>query len=151
MAGVALPSLLLALLFMMIATADEAAQWASTLIYVFLDVVIAAGCGVCVGSAFMWLAMRRERRAGYTTLNLSGWRFNGFLWQLDHRTGQVLRRPGDKEVPIKELRRMKSAGGRYTDAELMAAVMGKPGWYPDYRNHGVMTWWDGTDWTEHTA
>ena len=39
-------------------------------------------------------AIMRERDAGYTTL------YGMFihLWQLDHRTGEVLRRPGEREV-----------------------------------------------------
>jgi hypothetical protein len=39
-------------------------------------------------------AMRRELRAGYTT------EFRGFhaYWQLDDKTGEVLRRPGERTV-----------------------------------------------------
>lgn len=93
-------------------------------------------------------AAGREARR-YTTAVFGG-KYNS-LWELDDKTGQVIRRPGDKEILNKEWRRLQAVGGRYTDAELMAAVKGKPGWYPDYRNHGVMTWWDGDQWTDHTA
>lgn len=39
-------------------------------------------------------AIEREREAGYTTLH--GRYFE--LWQLDPKTGEVLRRPGEREV-----------------------------------------------------
>ena len=56
--------------------------------------------GVVLGAIAIWAgvslagAIEREREAGYTTLY---GRYRE-LWQLDHRTGEVLRRPGEREV-----------------------------------------------------
>ena len=63
-----------------------------------LSGLLLVGLGICgVGG---WAAVNgnaaavRERDAGYTTL------YGMFihLWQLDHRTGEVVRRPGEREV-----------------------------------------------------
>ena len=60
----------------------------------------ALAAGVCFGLLAIWAgagtlsAIDRERDAGYTTLY---GRYRE-LWQLDHRTGEVLRRPGEREV-----------------------------------------------------
>ena len=52
----------------------------------------AAGLGWA--SILGWHTARRERRAGYTTI------YGSYLdaWQLDPKTGEVLRRPGEREV-----------------------------------------------------
>lgn len=131
------------------ANVASAAAWASPVVYAGCFIAIADSVvGFCFG-CLMFPALLAEKRAGYTTAVFGG-KYNS-LWELDDKTGQVIRRPGDKEILNKEWRRLQAVGGRYTDAELMAAVKGKPGWYPDYRNHGVMTWWDGDQWTDHTA
>ena len=60
----------------------------------------ALAAGICFGLLAIWAgagtlsAIQREREAGYTTLYGRYWD----LWQLDHRTGEVLRRPGEREV-----------------------------------------------------
>ena len=56
------------------------------------------GLGAAAGSSSLsilaWRTARRERRAGYTTIYAS------YLdaWQLDPKTGEVLRRPGEREA-----------------------------------------------------
>ena len=57
--------------------------------------VILGFCAVGLWASFQTFgAIEREREAGYTTLY---GRYRE-LWQLDHRTGEVLRRPGEREV-----------------------------------------------------
>ena len=59
-----------------------------------------AGVGLAIGAVGLWAsvscqpAVDREGDAGDTTL------FGTYLdlWQLDHRTGEVLRRPGERQV-----------------------------------------------------
>ena len=68
----------------------------------FKDFVMAGSflVGLGIGAVGAWAfvnsngAVLRERDAGYTTL------YGMFihLWQLDPRTGEVLRRPGEREV-----------------------------------------------------
>jgi hypothetical protein len=56
--------------------------------------------GLCACGVALWGAMnlsnanRSERDAGYTTLFGHRWE----LWQLDARTGEVVRRPGERQV-----------------------------------------------------
>ena len=59
----------------------------------FAVVVCLAGLAIWAGVS-TFSAIESERSAGYTTLYGRYWG----LWQLDHRTGEVLRRPGDHEV-----------------------------------------------------
>jgi hypothetical protein len=44
--------------------------------------------------ASSYSAISEERASGYTTLYGRYWD----LWQLDHRTGEVLRRPGERQA-----------------------------------------------------
>jgi hypothetical protein len=44
----------------------------------------------------VWLVALHEARRSYTTL---AWRFR-HLWQLERRTGRVLRAPGEPYVPV---------------------------------------------------
>lgn len=47
-----------------------------------------------VASARGWGVSRQEFQAGYTTLYARYYQY----WQLDSKTGEVLRRPGEREI-----------------------------------------------------
>jgi len=66
--------------------------------YVMIAFSILGACGgaaLIVIGVLLSLAMRREAKAGYTTLYDSR---KTHLWQLDSRTGDVIRRPGQPVV-----------------------------------------------------
>jgi hypothetical protein len=57
--------------------------------------VVGGFCALAIwAGASSYSAIQEERLSGYTTLYGRYWE----LWQLDHRTGEVLRRPGEREV-----------------------------------------------------
>ena len=55
---------------------------------------LGAAAGMGWAGILGWHTARRERRAGYTTM------YGSYLdaWQLDPKTGEVLRRPGEREA-----------------------------------------------------
>jgi hypothetical protein len=67
--------------------------WEPVMTALFLVALPFVGVGLWAFSA-MSDAMRREREAGYTTL----YSVHRELWQLHPKTGEVLRRPGEREV-----------------------------------------------------
>ncbi len=67
--------------------------WEPVMTAVFFLMLPFAGVGLWAGVE-LGAAMRREREGGYTTL-YSVYRE---LWQLHPKTGEVLRRPGEREV-----------------------------------------------------
>ena len=70
-------------------------QWRDTATEVVVVLILLSG-GLNFRAAIrLGQATRRESAAGYTT-RYTGWRK---LWQLDPKTGEVLRRPGEPEIP----------------------------------------------------
>jgi hypothetical protein len=67
--------------------------WEPVMVVIFLVVLVFRACGLWAFHALA-AAMARERDAGYTSLHGRYWE----LWQLDPKTGEVLRRPGEREV-----------------------------------------------------
>jgi hypothetical protein len=70
---------------------DKPAKSVVMFIFAFIGItagICLIGAGVCMGRA-----MSRESRAGYTTLYDTR---KSHLWLLDPRSGEVLRKPGEK-------------------------------------------------------
>lgn len=67
--------------------------WEPAMAAILLVVLVLAGAGIRAG-VLLANAMDREKEVGYTTLH----GVHRDLWQLDPKTGEVLRRPGEREV-----------------------------------------------------